>query len=1167
MEMIVRGGGLGAAPAEPVAPAGGNEGRLAETAEAARELDRLVEALAGRASGGSAAPGARRALEGIVAAGGAEAPALAAAGESLAAAETARQLQETLRTASAGLGRGLAAVAALPLPMAQKEGAALAVLRRAQRLGLVGEDPGLPAFLASHLRLAEGQQRIAGSRAEGEAAAVAAKLAADPALLPADRVALETLARQRGAVEQHRRQADLRAREAEDRAAFAAGRVEPRLSEESFHRLYGPEAGARRWQDYAAAAEQGHATATIRGRDAAAIAAAEAAWAGDPAVFQAARAADAAARAADPLGYALATREGLAQALVEAESPAERARIACAAQEVQGAGACRLWTAAESAAMADAWDALPPGAEGRNARLDFFRTHLLPLDTAQRPDAIRQLVADGIADGTAPEIAALLADLEAGRNNLARRKAVGLTANEQARQPDATESVISPDRGDQTVPENIGEAHGKAAQGQLRPLPDDRRLVGLPNVDEPVGAWEVAPYPPNKQSLIATLARDILLLREDPRLPQVLEDYARAVREGRDWVSPEWMANHPIWGRLDALGETDPNLAGILRGATEALLDPASELNVVGAVDDLLRGIADRAERGRHPLKAWADAAPDLAEAESGTNIKFRPASEPGFVAVVEPGQVGPSFNLPLALVVRLADHPEPLADFVGLAGKIARRELRDDEVEAWAARLTRRIETPSETDPDGVAGSLRNRPAELETAAAIRGAMERLGEGGSQEEVFFLLAQFVLHEELNGDDIGILILESAIQFHPAYDAVDLAINAGALFVALRDGDTDAAVEAGFGAAMAAVGLAFPVLGKLAKGALGWVGRSIGVLKGPRERAFEALTDVHHPNVDAVDGSPGIGHNAAPDGETLDPDIEARANGPEPLPTPYSLTETLRAGKVTEFLDVMEQRLRHLLRGDRKRLQSYLDGGPQNSFSVPKMLTSPEFKQLVSDPRDRVLIKRFYGYMNGQRGELGEQVTEELVFALPFLRNLEPAPRQLVFRFTHLNGTVSQAPVDITMLPPDSPLLQQIRAGLIGTSANPLTADAFVRAGGWMIEVKTGMAKHSKAGVRIRDEIEAAARAMGREGAWLAANMPTRDLPLDRHISLVREFGRHVGLTDDAIELVVLAARRNTRPHWPAAATVAFTTLMMAAVTLLPDEDESEPLHWRHASP
>lgn len=123
-------------------------------------------------------------------------------------------------------------------------------------------------------------------------------------------------------------------------------------------------------------------------------------------------------------------------------------------------------------------------------------------------------------------------------------------------------------------------------------------------------------------------------------------------------------------------------------------------------------------------------------------------------------------------------------------------------------------------------------------------------------------------------------------------------------------------------------------------------------------------------------------------------------------------------------------------------------------------------------------------------------------------------------------------------------------------------ADAFVRAGGWMIEVRTGMAEVTPAGARTRDEIQAAAEAIGRPGAWLNANMPTRDLPLDRHISLVREYGRHVGLTDDAIELVVLAARRNTQPHWPVAATVAFTTLMMTAMTLLPDEDESEPLHW-----
>ena len=266
MEMIVRGGPDGA-PAESDPPAGQKD-RFADTAAAAGELDRLVQALTGLvpgAAGASGASGARRALNDIAATGGPDGPPLAAAGESLAAAETAGQLQQTLRSAATGLGRGLAAVAALPLPMAQKEQVGMAMLRQARRLGLVGEDPAVPAFLASHLRLADGQRRLAGTRGEGEAAAVAAEFAADPALLPEDRVAIETLARQRGAVERHRRQGDLRARETEDLAAFAAGRVAPRLGEESFHRLYGPTEGARRWQAYAAAAEQGRATAAIRG--------------------------------------------------------------------------------------------------------------------------------------------------------------------------------------------------------------------------------------------------------------------------------------------------------------------------------------------------------------------------------------------------------------------------------------------------------------------------------------------------------------------------------------------------------------------------------------------------------------------------------------------------------------------------------------------------------------------------------------------------------------------------------------------------------------------------------------------------------------------------------------------------------------------------------------
>ena len=221
----------------------------------------------------------------------------------------------------------------------------------------------------------------------------------------------------------------LAGKEADDRAAFARGEAVQPMSEAGFAQLYGPAAWEARWQDYRRAQEQGRATALILGQDAAGIEAARTRWDGAPEVFAAAVAADAAQREADPVAYLFTARPEVAQVYAETEDPAARQWQLCQAQHEAGLAGegCLLWTAAERAALADAWDALPPGHAGRNERLAFFRDHVLAYPADLRPHAIRTLVGEGIVEGTEAEIASLVVELEAGRNNRARQIAAGLT--------------------------------------------------------------------------------------------------------------------------------------------------------------------------------------------------------------------------------------------------------------------------------------------------------------------------------------------------------------------------------------------------------------------------------------------------------------------------------------------------------------------------------------------------------------------------------------------------------------------------------------------------------------------------------------------------------------------------------------------------------------------
>ncbi len=78
------------------------------------------------------------------------------------------------------------------------------------------------------------------------------------------------------------------------------------------------------------------------------------------------------------------------------------------------------------------------------------------------------------------------------------------------------------------------------------------------------------------------------------------------------------------------------------------------------------------------------------------------------------------------------------------------------------------------------------------------------------------------------------------VGFIPGSAFLELGINARDLIGALFDGDGEAALEAGLGAALSVVE-AFPILGSAAKRGLHSVARGLGLIKSAKDRALELL--------------------------------------------------------------------------------------------------------------------------------------------------------------------------------------------------------------------------------------------------------------------------------------------------------------------------------------
>ncbi len=492
MEMIVQGGGRPAAPApapgsapgpaaDPTAERAGREAAATRDAGELETFARGLELLA-RAAAAPEAPGvvatATRWAEKAFAPEDPTGPGLLGWLDGLRREAAARQ-------GLGAYGRALDAVADVPLPPALRRMAGDAVTRRAQRAGLLPDAPWVQGLARSHLTLKTAAAALGSAREPGEAPALLAGLEADPDLVPDDRAFLAREVRRRDAVAVARHSGRLAEKEAADRAAFARGEAVQPMTEAGFAQLHGP-AAAERWQDYRRAQEQGRATATILGRDAAGIEVARGHWDGAPEVFEAAVAADAARRVADPVAYLIAARPEVGQAYAETEDPVARQWQLCQAQQEAGLASegCLLWTAAERATLADDWDALPPGHAGRNERLAFFREHVLAYPPALRPHAIHTLVRDGIVEGSEAEVAALVAELEAGRNNRARQIAVGLTpmpgggpaAAAAAASPETVRPLVEPAAAGVSVPGHqdlLVEEDGPEVTAVTRPDPDD----------------------------------------------------------------------------------------------------------------------------------------------------------------------------------------------------------------------------------------------------------------------------------------------------------------------------------------------------------------------------------------------------------------------------------------------------------------------------------------------------------------------------------------------------------------------------------------------------------------------------------------------------------------------------------------------------------------------
>jgi hypothetical protein len=361
----------------------------------------------------------------------------------------------------------------------------------------------------------------------------------------------------------------------------------------------------------------------------------------------------------------------------------------------------------------------------------------------------------------------------------------------------------------------------------------------LPSDAEPLGAWKLPSYAPDYQRELLALLEDISALRAHPLFQDMQADYAEAQREGTAWSAPDWTEQLDIWQRIEAL--KDPQLAKRLRGMATALLDPSLGFGGISSALLDLKDFTERVREGEPYEKHWADARPDLARFENDSGLLARPSTAPGMVEIYALGSDRPPLVLPLPIVRLLAEHPEAALNFAVLANKMRAGEDYSAELRFFEQRLVRLL--PG-NDEFGNPWERQDRSAFNEAKAAIEGAAARLAEGAPPDEVFLNLAQVVLAEELDDTDLVLETVRTVLEFAPYYDLVDLGVNTVALLEAIDAGDWDAATAAGLGMVLAAVG-AVPFVGDVAKTALTWFGRKVGLIQGPYERARAKLLASH----------------------------------------------------------------------------------------------------------------------------------------------------------------------------------------------------------------------------------------------------------------------------------------------------------------------------------
>jgi hypothetical protein len=769
-------------------------------AEAATRLSKgvglLESGLAGGAGGLAAFAKARQALGTE----GAFGPVLDELQAVAQAQEETRLLREARNSAFAALKQ----VAQLPLPLPEKAALGRSVVARALAGGAIAaeEQPAVAASLLSESLLQQTRQALAATAEPGAAKALVEEAKQQGLLVPHDEALLDRLVAERAPVEALRHRARLSWKEQDDLAAYARGELPEPLGEESFPLFHGARAALGAYARYQEARRVAPAVAAIRGKSAEEIAAARLAWAGDPADFQRAFEQDAEARRRDPAGYLLATATGLQQALDEIESPAERQALLWVAQGSLGLAERERspWSLAEEERLADAWDAIPPGHGGRNEKLGFFEKHLLGLPAEQRPAAIARLVRQGIVDGTEAELGQLVADVEAGRVNPARRIVGKLTPAEQY----ADSGYIASDTGKE-LPSVGDPPAGKVAAPV--PAPRDWRSAGIPDSQSDTD-WRTSVYRSGRQDALASTLAEVLTLESEPGKLAEVEASIEQALAGDEWAI-DFFIRH---ARTLAKAQDDDAATGDDRRTWSR---------------EAVEEARDRVLAGEPYNESWAELRPTLAQIEQETGLRLRPTGSSGLVAIYQAERDVPIFSLPLPVLKDLSDAPEALSEFVGLAGKLLHGDNISEEVENLRIKL---VETTDYLGEDGEPRSDTDASRFEDTQAAIKDARDRLAEGASPDEVFLHLAQVVLAEELDDTDLALEAVKALIQFVPYYDLVELGISAAELVQALDAGDWAGAAQAGLVGALAAVGTV-PIVGDLAKGGLSWFARKTGLLE------------------------------------------------------------------------------------------------------------------------------------------------------------------------------------------------------------------------------------------------------------------------------------------------------------------------------------------------